>query len=95
MSQGLSGTKVGKEIAEHAKHNSGHHTPERRDCILAIAEAALLSLVTLAAASSGYAAAKWNGESPMSLTEASEARTDAAQSDLDASEDRNFDLSTL
>jgi hypothetical protein len=24
MSEGLSGTEVGKEIAEHAKHSSGH-----------------------------------------------------------------------
>ena len=95
MSEGLSGTEVGKEIAEHAKHGSGHHAPERRDRILAIAEAALLSLVTLAAAWSGYAAAKWNGESAVSLTEASEARTDAARADLDAREDRNFDLSTF
>ena len=27
MSEGLSGTEVGKEIAEHAKHGSGHHAP--------------------------------------------------------------------
>ena len=48
MSEGLSGTEAGKEIAEHAKHSSGHRAPGRRDRIVSIAEAALLSLVTLA-----------------------------------------------
>ena len=67
MSEGLSGTEAGKEIAEHAKHSSGHRGPGRRDRIVSIAEAALLSLVTLAAAWSGYAAAKWDGESSLRL----------------------------
>jgi hypothetical protein len=95
MSEGLSGTDVGKEFAEHAKHSRGHDASNRRDRILSIAEAALLSLVTLAGAWSGFAAAKWNGESAVSLTVASEARTDASRADLDAREDRNFDLSTF
>ena len=72
MSEGLSGTEAGKEIAEHAKHSSGHRAPGRRDRIVSIAEAALLSLVTLAAAWSGYAAAKWDGESSVRLAVASE-----------------------
>ena len=95
MSEGLSGTEAGKEIAEHAKHSSGHRAPGRRDRIVSIAEAALLSLVTLAAAWSGYAAAKWDGESSVRLAVALEARTDASRADLDAREDRNFDLSTF
>jgi len=72
MSEGLSGTDVGKELAEHAKHSRGHDVPDRRDRLLAIAEAVLLSLVTLAAAWSGFAAAKWNGESAELMTLASE-----------------------
>jgi hypothetical protein len=95
MSEGLSGTEVGKELAEHAKHSSGHNAPDPRDRLLSIAEAALLSLVTLAAAWSGYAAAQWNGESSERLTEALETRTEASRADLDAREDRNFDLSTF
>ena len=95
MSEGLSGTEVGKELAEHAKHNRGHDARDRHDRLLSVAEAVLLSLVTLAAAWSGYAAAKWNGESAVLLTLASEARTDASRADLDAREDRNFDLSTF
>jgi hypothetical protein len=47
------------------------------------------------AAWSGYAAAKWDGESSVRLAVASEARTDASRADLDAREDRNFDLSTF
>ena len=67
MSEGLSGTEVGKQLAEHANHSSGHDARDRRDRLLAVAEAVLLSLVTLAAAWSGYAAAKWNGESAVLL----------------------------
>jgi hypothetical protein len=95
VSEGLSGTEAGKEISEHAKHSSTHHATDRRYWIVSIAEAVLLSLVTLAAAWSGYAAAKWNSESSDWLTAAVEARTDASRADLDAREDRNFDLSTF
>ena len=49
----------------------------------------------MAAAWSGFAAAKWNGDSAVLMTLASEARTDASRADLDAREDRNFDLSTF
>ena len=51
--------------------------------------------VTLAAAWSGFAAAKWSGESAVLMTLASAARTEASRADLDAREDRNFDLSTF
>jgi hypothetical protein len=50
MSEGLSGTEVGKELAEHAKHSRGHDDRDRHDRLLSVAEAVLLSLVTLAAA---------------------------------------------
>ena len=103
MPRSTRSTRSGRPLPSHANAGeldnqvveSGHNGPERRDRILAIAEAALLSLVTLAAAYSGYAAAQWNGESAVLLIEASEARTDAARADLDAREDRNFDLSTF
>ena len=95
MSEGLSGTEVGKELAEHAKHSPGHDARDRHDRLLSVAEAVLLSLVPLAAAWSGFAAAKWNGESAELMTLASEARTEASRADLDAREDRNFDLSTF
>jgi hypothetical protein len=91
VSEGLSPTEVGKEIAEHAKH--AQH--ERRDRLLSIAEAVLLSIVALVAAWSGYAAAKWSTESRLDLAESSTARAKASRSHLEAMELRNFDSSTF
>jgi hypothetical protein len=91
VSEGLSATEVGKEIAEHAKH--AQH--ERRDRLLSIAEAVLLSIVALVAAWSGYAAAKWSTESRLHLAESSTARAKASRSHLEAMELRNFDSSTF
>jgi hypothetical protein len=95
MPEGLSAAEVGKEIAEHAKHHGGPGGHERRDRIVSIAEAVLLSIVTLVAAWSGYSAAKWSTESSVSLAEASAARTEANRSDLEAMELRNLDSSTF
>jgi len=41
VSEGLSGTEVGKQLAEHAKHSSGHDARDRRDRLLSVAEAVL------------------------------------------------------
>ncbi len=94
MPEGLSASEVGKEIGEHARRrgDSGH---ERRDRVLAIVEALLLSFVTLAAAWSGYSAAKWSTESSVLLAQATADRTKANQAALDAQELRNFDSSTF
>ena len=94
MPEGLSASEVGKEIGEHARRRGdpGH---ERRDRMLAIVEALLLSFVTLAAAWSGYSAAKWSTESSVLLAQASADRTKANQAELDAQELRNFDSSTF
>jgi hypothetical protein len=91
MGHGLAPSEVGKEIAEHAKQQAH----ERRERMLSIAEALLLSLVALLAAWSGYAAAKWSTESRVSLAEASTERTKAARANLEAMELRNFDSSTF
>lgn len=58
MPRSTRSTRSGRPLPSHANAGeldnqvveSGHNGPERRDRILAIAEAALLSLVTLAAA---------------------------------------------
>ena len=92
MPEGLSATEVGQELVEHAKHGRGH---EERDRLIVIAEALLLSLVTLCAAWSGYAAAKWSTESRLSLAEASTARVEANRADGKAATLRNFDSSTF
>ena len=91
MSEGLAATEVGKEIAEHARHQAH----ERRDRALSIAEAVLLSIVALLAAWSGFAAAKWSTESRVRLAEASTERTKASRANLEAMSLRNFDSSTF
>jgi hypothetical protein len=81
--------------AQHGEHGGGRHPKQRHDRLITIAEAVLLSLVTLAVAWSGYAAAKWSSESSVKLSDAAELRTEASRADLDAREDRNSDLSTF
>ena len=90
MSEGLSAREVGKEIVEHAKHDS-----VGRDRLLSIGEAVLLSIVALLAAWSGYSAAKWSTESRLDLAEASTARSQANRANLDALEVRNLDSSAF
>jgi hypothetical protein len=94
MPEGLSAPEVGKEIADHAKHSRGEGR-ERRDRIVSITEAVLLSVVALMAAWSGYAAAKWSTESRVNLAESSTVRTKASRADLHAMNLRNFDSSTF
>ena len=92
MPEGLSASEVGKEISEHAKHADAH---ERRDQLISITEAVLLSLVALLAAWSGYAAAKWSTESRVELATASSLRIEASRADSDSGELRDFDSSTF
>jgi hypothetical protein len=94
MPEGLSADEVGKEIAGHAGHGDGG-AHDRRDRIVSIVEAVLLSVVALLAAWSGYAAAKWSTESRVGLAESSTARAKASRADLKASAVRNFDSSTF
>jgi hypothetical protein len=51
--EGLSASEVGKELSEHAKHAKERDESERHLRSLSIAEAVLLSVVTLVAAWSG------------------------------------------
>ncbi len=92
MPEGLSASHVGKQISDHAKHLGPH---ERRDRLISITEAVLLSVVALLAAWSGYAASKWSTESRVELATASGLRIEASRADADASELRNFDSSTF
>jgi hypothetical protein len=73
VSEGLSAAEVGQEIAKHAHE----HERAQRDRALTIAEAIVLSAVTLLAAWSGYSAAKWSTESRLKLSESSATRTRA------------------
>ena len=91
MPEGLSASEVGKEIGAHRRHTAHGGGEDRRDRLLSIAEAALLSLVAVLAAYSGYAAAKWGTESSVSLAKASTARTKASRADLEALQIRTLD----
>ena len=92
MPEGLSASEVGKEIAERAGEE---HPQARWERLVSIAEAVLLSIVTLLAAWSGYAAAKWSTESRVGLAEAAATRAKANRAHLDATDVRNFDSSTF
>ncbi len=82
---GLEASEVGKEIAEHAKHSGLHGQPRsRRDRVIGIVEAALLAIVALLAAWSGYASARWATESRLTVAEASTARNESSTAELTA-----------
>jgi hypothetical protein len=93
MPEGLSATEIGKEISEHAGHAAVRDANAGRDRLISISEAVLLSMVTLLAAWSGYAAAKWNTESRLDLSKASTKRTEANRAYQEALTLRNFDSS--
>jgi hypothetical protein len=90
MAEGLSAAEVGKEIGEH-KHAAEEPPKDRRDRLLSVTEALLLSLVAVLAAYSGYAAAKWGTYSSVSLAKASAARTKANRADLEGLQIRTLD----
>jgi len=76
MSEGLSPIEVGKEVGQHAKH-SAEQLADRHQRLIAIAEAVLLSVVTIVAAWSGFSAAKWSTDSTVNLATANTNRTEA------------------
>jgi hypothetical protein len=95
MPEGLSPIEVGRELHEHTKEPHQPTGGNRHSRTVQIGEALLLSLVTIAAAWSGYAAAKWNTESRLELAQAATLRNLATREDLSALSTRNFDSSTF
>ena len=95
MAEGLSAAEVGKEISEHRKHAHGEEDETGHDRRVTIIEAALLAVVALLAAWSGYASAKWSTESRLDLAEASTARVEADRAEGEDSETLEFDSSTF
>ncbi len=75
-------------IIEHSPRVAGRHGR-----ILQICEAAVLAAVTLTAAWSGFAAAKWGTESRLELAAASTARSEANRAVSSAEQTRNYDAS--
>jgi hypothetical protein len=91
LPEGLSASEVGKEIAEHRKHDPEAPDASRHDRWISIVEAIVLSLVAVLAAYSGFAAAKWGTESSVSLAKASALRARANRADLEAIVTRTLD----
>lgn len=92
---GLNATEVGQGITEHRHKAEEDGHSSKNDRRITVIEAILLSLVTILAAWSGYASAKWGTETQLTLARASAARTEASRENLDAAELRNFDSSTF
>ena len=95
MPEGLSPIEVGRELHEHTKEPHDPDSGNRHSRTVQIGEALLLSLVTIAAAWSGYAAAVWGTESRVELAQAATLRNLATRADLSALSTRNFDSSTF
>jgi hypothetical protein len=89
----------GRQAAPRAQPGAARAGPptgsDRHPRIVQIGEALLLSLVTIAAAWSGYAAAKWGTESRIELARSATLRNLASRADLAALSTRNFDSSTF
>jgi hypothetical protein len=94
---GVSASEVGKEIAEHKERAEHAHHPKaadahsKRDELISIVEAVILSIVALLAAWSGYSAAKWGTESSLSLAHASSTRTKASLAEIQGNQIRTLD----
>lgn len=93
MSESLSPGEVSKEIAKHEP--AAARADDRVERLLTIAEVALLSVVAVLAAWSGYHAARWNTDSGIALAEASITRTKANRAQIAALTQRNYDSSTF
>ena len=98
MPEGLSPIEAGKKLHEHTNQPHEHAVSEggnRHSRTVQIGEALLLSLVTIAAAWSGYAAAMWGTESRFELAQAATLRNLATRADLAALSTRKLDSSTF
>ena len=103
MPEGLDPIETGKKLHEHgeegdqqAEGNDDHReTHDRHSRIIQIAEAVLLSIVTITAAWAGYSAARWGTASRVDIARSSTLRALATRDDLTAISTRNFDASTF
>jgi hypothetical protein len=103
VAEGLSSSEVAGEISRHQTHSAEHAKDGEQaeddgrshDQILSVIEAVMLALVALLAAYTGFASAKWNTESSVSLAQASADRSQANRAVLAAQNQKNFDSSTF
>ena len=94
MPEGLSAVEAGKELSEHAEHDE-EEREKKLNRTISIFEAALLAIVAVLAAWSGYAAAKFSTESSLLLATSNADRAKANAANLDALNTLNFDLTTF
>ena len=87
---GLGAAEVGEKIAEHREHTMQAHLTGR-DRIVTIVEAALLAIVALMAAWSGFASAKWSTESRLVLAQGNASRVEANRAAGTAAANKEFD----
>jgi hypothetical protein len=93
LPEGLSPSEAQEKLQHHQQHPS--YLEGRMGRILQICEAAVLAIVTLTAAYSGFAAAKWDTESRLQLAEAATARSQANRAFITAQQLRTYDASTF
>jgi hypothetical protein len=92
--EGLSSAEAGKGLREHAE-SYDEEREKKLDRAMSMFEAALLAVVAVLAAYSGWAAAKWSTDTSLELATASADRARAASTNLDALNSLNFDLATF
>jgi hypothetical protein len=103
MPEGLDPIETGKKLHEHGEAHDQQtegkggqgEASERHSRIIQIAEAVLLSIVTITAAWAGYSAARWGTASRVDIAQSSTLRNIATRDDLEANSLRNFDASTF
>jgi len=93
MAEGLSPLEANKEFERHQHENQ--RVQGRVPRIVQVSEAVVLALVTITAAWSGFAAAKWGTESRLELAASSSARVEANRAAYVVGNLRNFDASTF
>jgi hypothetical protein len=94
VTEGLPAIEAGNGPGEHGERDK-EEREKKLNRAISMFEAALLALVAVLAAYSGWAAAKWSTESSLQLATASADRAKAAAANLDAINSLNFDLATF
>jgi len=95
MPEALSSGEVAKEVQEHLKH-AAHNDPLSREMrLVVVAEAILLSIITIATAWVGYQAALYQTESRNVSTEATNTRAAGGRALATAEATRSIDASAF
>ena len=91
MGESLSPVEVAHEAHRHREHTNAHGQPVGHWRIVQVTEAALLAVITIMAAWSGFAAAAYGTESRVAFAESANLETDADAKAIQSNEVQNFD----